>query len=81
MGFLECYHIFSFGFCAQAQNDSVIQIIETFSYLDFIPKPVSPESEVIPETEDSITTEKLKAGVHSYLKQNAEKVRLNRTTP
>ena len=28
-----------------------------------------------------ITTEKLKAGVHSYLKQNAEKVRLNRTTP
>jgi len=37
---------------------------------------VSPESEVIPETEDSITTEKLKAGVHSYLKQNAEKISL-----
>ena len=58
----------------------MIKITELFFYLDFIPKPVSPESEVIPETpEDSITTEKLKAGVHSYLKQNAEKVRLNRT--
>ena len=36
---------------------------------------MSPESEVKVETpEHSITTEKLKAGVHSYLKQNAEKV-------
>lgn len=44
---------------------------------DFIPKTVSAESEVNVETpEDSITTEKLKAGVHSYLKQNAEKISL-----
>ena len=37
---------------------------------------MSTESETIAETpDDSITAEKLKAGVHSYLKQNAEKVR------
>lgn len=53
----------------------MIQSFEIFSFLDFIPKTVSAESEVKVETpEDSITTEKLKAGVHSYLKQNAEKV-------
>lgn len=38
---------------------------------------MSAESEVNVETpEDSITTEKFKAGVHSYLKQNAEKISL-----
>ena len=38
---------------------------------------MSTESETIPETpEDSITAEKLKAGVHSFLKQNAEKVKI-----
>ena len=37
---------------------------------------MSTESETIPETpEDSITAEKLKAGAHSFLKQNAEKVK------
>ena len=66
---------FSYVICAQAQIDSVIQNFDIFFSLDFIPKTVSAESEVNVETpEDSITTEKLKAGVHSYLKQNAEKV-------
>ena len=68
-------HFFWFKSLHTIVNRTVIHVTEIYSILDFVPKEVSPEAlENTPE--DSVTTEKLKSGVHSYLKQNAEKVRL-----